>query len=169
MEEQNTTFNPRPTFLTVLCILSFLGSGWGIIDSITDYVNAEQVGEATELIEESMDDAMDKLDENEDISDTQRDFVEGMAQGFTENITPENIRKSAIVTLISCLLTLAGALLMWKLNKNGFYLYIAGFLVMIIGLVSIFSGVMGAIAAGGSGFIGVVMIVLYGVNLKHMN
>jgi hypothetical protein len=31
----------RPTLLTVLCILTFIGSAWGIFSSISNYMNAD--------------------------------------------------------------------------------------------------------------------------------
>jgi len=34
MEENTTTETLRPTFLTVLCILTFIGSGWGVINAM---------------------------------------------------------------------------------------------------------------------------------------
>lgn len=158
----------RPTFLTVLCILTFLGSGWGIVDSVIDYFSAETAGDAIEMVEETMDDAMDEIDDNDDMSEKQKDFITNMMGGITESLTPENIRKSSIVNFLSCLLTLFGAILMWQLKRNGYFLYIAGIAVMVIGMAVIFKGIIGLAAAGATAFIGVLFIVLYGVNLKHM-
>ena len=158
----------RPTFLTVLCILTFLGSGWGIVDSVIDYFSAETAGDAIEMVEETMDDAMDEIDDNDDMSEKQKDFITNMMGGIIESLTPENIRKSSIVNFLSCLLTLFGAILMWQLKRNGYFLYIAGIAVMVIGMAVIFKGIIGLAAAGATAFIGVLFIVLYGVNLKHM-
>lgn len=41
LEDENYPVK-RPTFLTVLCILTFIGSGWAIFSSITAYNTAEQ-------------------------------------------------------------------------------------------------------------------------------
>lgn len=158
----------RPTFLTVLCILTFLGSGWGIVDSVIDYFSAETAGDAIEMVEETMDDAMDEIDDNDDMSEKQKDFITNMMGGIIESLTPENIRKSSIVNFLSCLLTLFGAILMWQLKRNGYFLYIAGIAIMVIGMAVIFKGIIGLAAAGATAFIGVLFIVLYGVNLKHM-
>lgn len=158
----------RPTFLTVLCILTFLGSGWGIVDSVIDYFSAETAGDAIEMVEETMDDAMDEIDDNDDMSEKQKDFITNMMGGITESLTPENIRKSSIVNFLSCLLTLFVAILMWQLKRNGYFLYIAGIAIMVIGMAVIFKGIIGLAAAGATAFIGVLFIVLYGVNLKHM-
>lgn len=40
LEEENYPIK-RPTFLTVLCILTFVGSGWALFSSITSYNSAE--------------------------------------------------------------------------------------------------------------------------------
>jgi len=171
MEDQLEEMTPnkvRPTFLTVICILTFIGSGWGIISGITNYVSADTVGETKVQMEEAMDDAMDDMDDAE-MSEEQLEMVENIIGGFTESITPDNIRNGALVSIFSCLLTLAGAILMWNLNKKGFYLYILGIAILIVGMVLVYGGLMGAITAVGSGFFGVVFIILYGVNLKEMN
>jgi hypothetical protein len=58
---------------------------------------------------------------------------------------------------------------MWNLNKKGFYIYLAGTLLAVIGMALVFGGLLGMAAAGGTGFVGLVMCILYGVNLKDMN
>ena len=168
MEETINSVATRPQFLTVLCILTFIGSGWGIVDAITDYFGAEMAGDAVEIVEEEMDEAMDEINDNEEMSESQKEFVENIFGDITEAITPENIRKSSLVNIISCLLTLFGAFLMWQLKRVGYFAYVAGILVMVIGMALVFEGLVGLAVAGMTGFIGVVFIVLYGVNLKHM-
>ena len=59
--------------------------------------------------------------------------------------------------------------MMWNLNKKGFYIYIAGVAIAILGMIFVLGGIMGVITAASSGFWGVVMIILYGVYLKDMN
>jgi len=46
MEEQNeqTTTNQRPTFLTVLCILTFIGSGLGVLFSLLGVLGVGATG-----------------------------------------------------------------------------------------------------------------------------
>ncbi|MEY2924708.1 MAG: hypothetical protein RLZZ337_1256 [Bacteroidota bacterium] len=170
MEDNTTTTGAlRPTFLTVLCILTFLGSGWGIISAMINYSSADTAGEAAALVEEQMDEALDQMDDNEEVSEKTKGFMESFMGGVAESITPQNIRKMAIVSVLSSLLTLFGAIFMWKLNKSGFYMYIGGVLVLIVGTMLVYGGLLGAVAAGGSGFVGVLFIVLYGLNLKHMH
>jgi hypothetical protein len=169
MEETTQTTPLRPTFLTVLCILTFLGSGWGIIDAAIDYMGADVAGDAVELVEESMDEALEEIDDDDNLTDSQKEKIEGLVGGLTDSVTPENIRSSALVSILASILTLIGALLMWNLRQVGYYVYIGGTLVLVVGLAMVFGGLVGALAAGASGFIGVLFIVLYGLNLKHMN
>jgi hypothetical protein len=169
MEETQLLPKKRSTFITVLCILTFVGSGWGIFEGITNYVAADTVGQATEMIEDQMDEAMDQIEDSEDMPESTKNFMENMMGGVMESITPDNIRKSAIINILASLLCLFGAYLMWNLNKKGFFLYLAGTLVVVIGMALVFGGLIGVAAAASSGFFGVVMIILYGVNLKDMN
>lgn len=150
----------RNTFLTVICILTFVGSGWGVIKSIRDYVTADTVATIAGDVMKSAESQMDQQNTPS--------YAKSLFSSMTEGLSAENIHTMCILELISNLLTLFGAILMWNLRKIGFYLYIAGILLLVtaplvIGkLVGIISGVF-------IGFIGVVFIVMYGVNLKYMS
>ena len=41
--ETQATRAKRPTFLTVLCILTFIGSGWGVLGSIFNFFTADVI------------------------------------------------------------------------------------------------------------------------------
>jgi hypothetical protein len=46
------TKKSRPDFLTVLCILTFIGSGFNLVSALTNYVNADVLSAfATEAID----------------------------------------------------------------------------------------------------------------------
>lgn len=170
MEESHTLPQPRNTFITVLCILTFIGSGWGIVSGLFNIYTASKMGDSIEEVSEGMEDAIDDIQDNDGLSDSQKDFFESIFTGISESVTPENVRNAALVSILSCLLTIAGALLMWNLNKKGFYLYVAGIVLIIAGTLFVFGGsLMGVFYALSAGFWGVVFIILYGVNLKHMN
>jgi hypothetical protein len=158
----------RPTFLTVLCILTFIGSGYGIVDSVIDYFGAEKAEQIVGQVDETMDEAMDEIGESEE-GEKAAELMETMVGDMMSSLTAENIRRLSIMSLISNILTLLGALLMWRLNKKGFYSYIAGIVILIISPLIILEGLIGLATAGFIGFIGVIFIVLYGLNLKHMS
>ncbi len=150
----------RGAFLTVICILTFIGSGWGIIKSITRYAGADTIAA---LASEAIKDAGANVEEQ-----NARSFAKLLMNSAAESLNADNIRKSAIFEFLSNILTLGGAILMWNRKKIGFYMYIAGILVLIA-VPFAMGRLLGAIGASFIGFIGVVFIVMYAVNLKYMN
>lgn len=158
------TTNLRPTFLTVLCVLTFIGSGLGIFNAITNYQSAEM---AVGVTKDAIDDAQDQIEAESD--EEVPDFVGKLLGSVTDGLTVENVRNAAIASGIASILTLLGAILMWGLNKKGFFLYVFGILVSVLAPLFIYEGLVGAAASGGAAFIGVIFCVLYGLNLKHMS
>lgn len=152
--------NVRPTFLTVLCVLTFIGSAWGIFNGITSYTSADV---ASGIMGEQLELAQDELENQEG--------AEGIGKLFdsvNEAMEPEKIRNSGIVAVVSNILTLIGALLMWGLRKTGFFVYVAGTIAGIVAPIMIYQGFVGAAAAGLTAFFGILFVVLYFVNLKHL-
>lgn len=157
--------NLRPSLLTALCILTFIFSGYSIFKSVSEFVSAE---ETVGLTKDVMDDALDKAEEGVK-SEKEAKMLESIVGSITKGISVENMKNNALATGISCLLTLLGAILMWGLNKKGFYLYIIGSLISIFGPIFIFQGFIGMAAGGFTAFFSVLFCVLYGLNLKHMS
>jgi hypothetical protein len=157
----------RPAFLTVLCILTFIGSGYGIIRSATQYFTADKQAAAYSLVTQQADSSIAKMDT----------LNNGGAKMATQVISymgnaanPAKIKKAALASIIASIFCLIGAFLMWGLKRNGFYFYIIGTLAGILTPFVLFGSNLLAIGTSGFiGFIGVLFIVLYGVNLKHMN
>jgi hypothetical protein len=163
MEAEITTEAPkskRPAFLIVLCILTFVGSSYSIYKAVNSYlladINARLVSEAVEKASDNMGDQP--------------------GQGFLKSIlssvssmSPDMLRKSAIISLVAALLTLAGGILMWGLRRYGFYIYIAGWLIAIIGTAILLGGTPLGIIGTGTNVAGALLfIILYGVNVKHL-
>jgi hypothetical protein len=60
--------------------------------------------------------------------------------------------------------------MMWMLKKNGFYLYIAGCVIIVAAPLIIFgAGGIGLMAAGGNALVGAIFIAMYAANLKQMS
>lgn len=157
------TTNLRPTFLTVLCVLTFIASSFGIYNAVTSYTSAEM---AVEVAKDAMDEAQDQIEaEGEEMPG----FVGKLLGSVNEGLTVENTKNTAIASGIGNILTLLGAILMWGLAKRGYFIYIAGTLVLVLAPLFIYEGFVGAAASGGAAFVGVIFGVLYGLNLKHMN
>jgi hypothetical protein len=160
----------RPSFLTWLCILTFIGSGWAIVSSIWSYTTAKETSAMFSQVNREKSDSLHRSD-TAGIADRQRhSFFEGKIKASFSKITQEgNIKKSEIGKFISALFTLLGALLMWNLNRKGFYLYIVGVLIGILVPFYIFGNDLIAVGASSfTSFFGIVFIALYALNLKSM-
>lgn len=161
----------RPTLLTVLCILTFIGSGWSILSNIWSYSSAEKT---VVTFSKKRPVHNDSSLNNDTVAihagnKSRSLFGERMMSSLSKVMTVDNIRKMAIGGILSSLLTLIGGLLMWWLRRKGFYLYILG---VVIGLIVPFylygSNLMAVGISAFAGFFGLVFIALYALNLKVM-
>lgn len=161
----------RPTLLTVLCILTFIGSGWAIMTNIWAYSTAAKTAQ---IFQNNVVKGTDTLKNSDSVSlnlqqKRKNSFGEKMIVSVSKIMTVDNIRENAVGTIIASLLTLTGALMMWWLKRKGYYIYILG---VVIGLLIPFYIYGGNILAVGmssfSGFFGLVFIALYSLNLKAM-
>ncbi len=159
-EITNITTPPIPkknVFLLVICILTFVGSGFGILGSFFSFATADVVSSINSEYREQM--------------ETQQtpSFLKNMFQSAAENSTPAKIKEMALVKLVSCLLTLFGAIMMLRLRKAGFYLYVAGIIIYIGLPIYYLSGFIGAATGVFYAAIGIGFVVMYAVNLKSMD
>jgi hypothetical protein len=166
----------RTTFITVLCILTFVGSGFSLLTNIYGYFTAKQSAEQMQLVQ--------KMAQNDSAfapqkgkSSTQDSLKEKQSKEFTKKIfssistsfTEDNLKKNALGAILAAILCIGGAILMFQINKKGYLLYVAGTLVGIaIPLMLYGSNFMGILGSVVSGFFGLVFCILYGVNLKDM-
>lgn len=155
-EEINNDAGPKtiPVFLKVLCILTFVGAGIGILSSLGSVFTMGKLEENMRVMDEAF--------SNSDI---------GVDFGNSYRWT----KISYILNLIGSLLCLAGALIMWKLRKYGYYIYIFGQVLPLIAsfmvMNSMFSGVFGGFTIVMTFFgmlFPIAFIIMYGLNLKHM-
>jgi hypothetical protein len=156
----------RPTLLTVICILTFIGSGWSIISNLNAYRHA---GLSSEAVSTVLDSAQTQI--RKDLSDNPgADIADKMLSGAREMADPFKIRKNALYGLVASMLTLGGAFLMFQLRKPGFWIYLLGTGIAVAAPFVVFGSdnIVGIIMGSGSGLVGLVFCVLYAVNLKHM-
>ena len=149
----------RPAFLTLLCILTFIGSGFAILGGLFNLMFSKFTESTLKLTSTMM--------ENNPASEFISFDVEQMM------IWQKYIN---ISSLIGGLICLAGALLMWKQKKIGYFLYIPGAIipaiVALIGMQYMFTGKLSGFSALGGYFtvlMSVVFIILYGINYKSLN
>lgn len=74
-----------------------------------------------------------------------------------------------IISLVSITLCLIGAIMMRKLKKSGFVIYVLGQIIPLIGTALLLGVTLaGGISMGFTAFFALVFIILYATQLKHM-
>ncbi|HEY1038589.1 MAG TPA: hypothetical protein VGF30_04250 [Bacteroidia bacterium] len=147
----------RPGFLKVLCILTFIGSGIAIVMSVLAYLAVA----ALHKIGAGLSNAAMEMNP-EGVTAEGQQAMEQMGNAMT------NAYINLGAGILGAILCLVGAIMMWKLKKTGFYVYVFG-QVVAMAVPFIFPIAEGA---GGMGVIGMILpiafIVMYGLNLKHL-
>lgn len=142
----NTAASKRPVFLTVLCILSFIAAGIGIILLLLAS-GARGVADAADTT----------------VADAMTQSTPGVDTAAIDAANTVFTWPYIITALILTLIGLLGVIQMWKLKKSGFYIYtftqIAGIIVPIV--FGLEFPILGT-------FMAVVFIVMYAANLKAM-
>lgn len=152
----------RSVFLKVLCILTFIFSSYTILTQAYIYFQAEETSK-------KMEEAKNKITNEKTKSPEESSFLKKVMGGMSELSTPENLRKLAVGNLISSALCLLGAILMWRLKRTGFYLYVLGTIVGIIAPFYLFgNNFLTVISSGFASFVGLIFIIFYAMNLKSM-
>jgi hypothetical protein len=153
---------PRiPNFLKVLCILTFVGSGIGILGAIYGVFT-------TNATIKSLENSQDLLNRMNSPMGDMGGLIEATKKwGMLSNV----------FNLFACGLCLTGGILMWKLKKIGYVSYLVGVIAALIpgflmmGSLASSGGMMGVFM--GASFIfaillNVAFIIMYTVNRKHL-
>ncbi len=153
----------RPTFITVLCILTFIGSGWRVVSNLLSVFTYNLNNTQVQI--EQISNAAGELGDS-------GAFVNGIFNSSMEilKITAEHGREIAMMSLVLSLLSLAGAILMFNLRRFGFYLYVAAqFLILFV--IPYFTGFSSLVLIGivYSAIPTIIFVILYAINLKHMH
>ena len=158
----------RPTFLTVICILTFIGSSYLIISSAVTYFNADTITNMVVTTKKEMKDDIDKnMAKNKNPEEAA--FGTKIMTSMSTMMTPVNLRRSAMANIVASIFCLLGAILMWRLKRAGFYIYVFGTLIGIIMPFYIFgNNFITALQVGFSAFIGLLFVIFYAMNLKSM-
>ncbi len=145
----------RPQFLQVLCILTFVGAGLGLIYSFFQM-----------FLVSSMEGLFTAIDVNP--SDGDNEFFDVYRW----------MKLAVYAGIIGNVLCLAGAIVMWNLRKVGYYIYVLGQALPLLITILTFFSVSGGMP-GGFGMFGIIgsvfmalfpvaFIVMYGLNLKYL-
>jgi len=81
---------------------------------------------------------------------------------------PHDLGQTAMLFLPTFLLTLAGSIVIWKMKRWGYYLYLPGALIRILFLIVLWLGDFDFVAGIPLALVQLTMIVLFGLNLKHL-
>jgi len=164
MENPFNTEKTRPTFLTVLCILTFVGSGFSLLSSLMSIATSKIASSSgfMSLIYDAMNQSM------EEIPEAMVNIMETAMQMAAKAI--EYGVAIGITNAILYAASIYGAILMFNLKKKGFYLYSAAqilllFVMPVIIGFNLFT-IMGMMF---SLIFTTAFIIMYGVNTKQMN
>jgi hypothetical protein len=155
LDDNQNESNELPQMLNVLTILTFIGSGLAFILSLYQLLTkSSQIEKANDAIEQLQQTGSDNF------------LINGAIEALEMSI--EHFTLLNLVPIIAAILCIIGAILMRKLKKNGYYIYILGCISEIaIPAIAIGGAVLGGMLLVGSIF-SILFIILYGVNLKHM-
>jgi hypothetical protein len=162
---ENSYTGQRPTFLTVLCVISFLWGAYGMYQSAKSAFTDAPLRE----LEKAQVDAeaeMAKMDGPAlEMAAAMYESTMDMLQKSVDNAVP-----IGYTGLLQGVLTLLGVWMMWGLKKLGFWLYTGAGLIGLVSMVMFLgTGSAAMIALAVMAFLTILFIVLYAIHLKYMN
>lgn len=161
--EENQT-PVRPTFLTILCVLTLVWNAYKFYGAIPNTFTPEKVMANKEQANEMITEMLSKY-----MSDKDLEKIEESQAETTKLFEERNLVVSGGMSLISSLLLMLGAIWMWGLRKKGFWVYIAGNIVGILAPILIFGGQIGWTVGVMSFIASAIFTGLYAVNLKFIS
>ena len=156
----------RPVFLTVLCILTFIGSGWGILSNLFSIFTADMLND-NYIQMEQYSTLMGEV-EDKGLPSFWANFLTSSME--MAQVAMVYAREIATMQLVLSIVSLVGAILMFRLRRVGFYLYAAAQILMLF-VFPYFAGFSSVVIVSlfGSALFTVFFIAMYAVNLKHMS
>ncbi|MCY1634270.1 hypothetical protein [Marinifilum sp. D737] len=160
MEIVETNPKQRPGLLTALCILTFIGSGFGVLNNI--------MGMIMSPIKNFFDPDFFEMALEEVQEEPARKFIEQALEIGQRAL--ENIFEISLTQFILYAASLTGAILMFQLKKAGFYIYtIAQVLLLFVPAIFVGFNLFINIGILFSSVFTILFIALYAINLKKMN
>ena len=163
MESVNPS-KDRPVFLTVICILSYVGLGLSILNGLGGAI----FGRITTTLSPFVKNIMEKDVDLDTLPDGARRLVESSFS--VVNKAMEFATTMSLLSVVLYIIALFGVINMWQLKKRGFYLYTgAKIFILLIPVIFLGFNFFSFIAVTVNGLFVMLFIILYAVNLKHMN
>lgn len=135
--EENTA-PVRTTFLTILCILTFIWNAVQLYTGIRRVFMPEAIMAEKEQSNEMMMDIMSKYMSASDLEK----FEESRGQ-MDAMFEKKQLITGGVANLVSGMLLILGGIWMWGLRKKGFYVYLAGNAVGVLAPIILLGGSMG--------------------------
>lgn len=157
----------RSAFLSVLCVLTFIGSGFTLFNHSTRLMKP---GKDEAVKEQQLEQAMEQfeqLTENDEVSAEVQEFAEKIFENIA-SVKPSMERNMSWMMLLSALLTLSGAIGMWSLRQWGFWLYVLGSAIFTFTPTSIYPDPLGSITTVIFGMVASLFTILYAVNYRKL-
>lgn len=152
----NLQKNTRPSFLTVICILAFIGNGLGIFQGLIGLAMVEMYRKIFASFNAIGQQA-------------------GMPGFIDINAIFNAYSWFAILIIVGSLLALTGSILMWKLKKIGFPFYLIGQILPVVGIFLFASAMFDGPFIGFSilmtfmsTLFPIAFIIMFAVNIKHL-
>ncbi len=160
--EENQT-SVRPMFLTILCVLTLVWNAYKFYGAIPNIFTPDKVIESKEQANEMVMDMFSKYMSEKDL-----EKIEESQEEANKLIQKDTLVTSGVMSLISSILLILGAIWMWGLRKKGFWVYLAGNAIGIIAPIFI----MGGAAGWGIGVMALINAAifsgLYAMNLQFL-
>jgi hypothetical protein len=154
----------RPTLLTVIGILSFIGLGYRIL---TGLINAA-LGTATSSIAPFLNDVFENEVDLSDVPESMQGFIASILDAVTRLL--ENVTGIYLTVVLLSVIALLGVIMMWQLKKSGFYMYAASrSLIAFVPFIFIGYNLISLLWFISSIIFGILFIILYSLNLKEMS
>lgn len=164
--EEQQSGRQRPQFLTVLCILTFIGSGWGVLSNLFSIFTADMLNDSYVQMEQYST-LLGEMEGGELPSFWANFLTSSMEMA---QIARVHAREIATMQLVLGIVSLLGAVLMFRLHRVGFYLYAAAQILMLF-VFPYFAGFSSVVILSlfGSVLFTVVFIAMYAVHIKYMS
>jgi hypothetical protein len=153
----------RPTLLTFLCILTLVWNAYKFYGAIPNTFTPDKVVENKEQSNEIMTEMLSKYMKEDDLAAMEKTQAE-----TNKMFEKDKLVLAGGISLISSLLLILGAIWMWGLRKDGFFVYIAGNIVGILAPIIIFGGQIGWSIGIMSFIASAIFTGLYAINLKNL-
>jgi hypothetical protein len=158
-EPSNNGTTVRSQFLTLLCILTFIGSALSLFDVVVSLLHPNAVSETPHVQRKYTPEEQKALP---------KQYFEDRSSGDENMPTdPDLIQRLSIAQLPYVLLTFVGALLMFRLRRIGFWLYVAGVAVGLLLPIALVG--FSALNTSFGVFFSILFAGLYWLNLKDMH